>query len=132
MYKSYPVDRINTQVIYRLAVPDNFVNKTRRQCHSLLAGQSHREYFFDNKQTIKKRLNSTFQIRIILIAFYHCILVLWCQATDFSNYPRSCDDLKKKVFNSQTTRIKENSQLSPDGSSLHQLINESFKSVSSM
>ena len=25
---SYPTDRINTQVIYRLQVPDNFVNKT--------------------------------------------------------------------------------------------------------
>ena len=27
---SYPADRLNTQVIYRLQVPDTFVNKTWR------------------------------------------------------------------------------------------------------
>ena len=28
VYKSYPVDRTNTQVTYRFYVPDNFANKT--------------------------------------------------------------------------------------------------------
>ena len=39
MYLSYPVDRINTQVTYRLQVPDTLVNKTWRHPHSWLAGQ---------------------------------------------------------------------------------------------
>ena len=33
------IDRINIQVIYRLQVPDNFVNKTWLHCHSWLAWQ---------------------------------------------------------------------------------------------
>ena len=39
VYLSYPVDRINKGVIYRLWVPDNFINKTLRHCHSRLARQ---------------------------------------------------------------------------------------------
>ena len=39
VYLSYPADGFNTQVIYRLYVPDNFVSKPRRHCHSWLAGQ---------------------------------------------------------------------------------------------
>ena len=39
VYKSYPQDMINTQVIYRLQIPDNFVNKTCRHYHSWLTGQ---------------------------------------------------------------------------------------------
>ena len=34
VYQSYPADRIYTQVIYRFVVPDKFVNKTLRHCHS--------------------------------------------------------------------------------------------------
>ena len=39
VYKSFPVDRINTQVTYPFYVPDNFANKTRVHCHSWPAGQ---------------------------------------------------------------------------------------------
>ena len=39
MYLSYPVDMINTQVIYRFLVTDNCVNITSRHCHSWLAGK---------------------------------------------------------------------------------------------